>query len=110
MYLLLQLIRLQSNKNVEEVLCQAVISRNIRWLFFANYIFQPVQGDQGRECIVITVLEQGQNIRNCYVNTNNILSLLDDKLFSFIFFSKKKNVDIFGCIIELFFSNTYSYL
>ena len=64
MYLLLQLIRLRLTKNVEEVLCQAaVISRNIRWLFFANYIFQPVQGDQGRECIVITVLEQGQNIR-----------------------------------------------
>ena len=63
MYLLQQLIRLRLAKNVEEVLCQAVISRNIRWLFFANYIFQPVQGDQGRECIVITVLEQGQNIR-----------------------------------------------
>ena len=62
-YLLLQLIWLRLTKNVEEVLCQAVISRNIRWLFFANYIFQPVQGDQGRECIVITVLEQGQNIR-----------------------------------------------
>ena len=91
MYLLLQLIRLRlTKKNVEEVLCQAVISRNIRWLFFANYIFQPVQGDQGRECIVITVLEQGQNIRNCYVNTNNILSLLDDKFFLSYSFPKKK--------------------